>query len=128
MAVRNENRFFIIHNTFIEIAAESGILALMAFCLLLYHCFKTIKKSRYLIKEKVASIKELLIYITAIRISIFAYIIMAMTISIRHNRILYIFIGMIICLNRIIYNEMRRDDGKKRNQGENPAPRSQGPI
>lgn len=105
-----EERRFVIHNTFLEVAAESGIPAAILFSAMLVYTFWRLKEVRENLATWGKGAMRLVSLLNAMRVALLTYAFMAMSLSIRHNRILFILIALTCCLQR--FSEDQQDETK----------------
>ncbi|MEM2144733.1 MAG: O-antigen ligase family protein [Candidatus Jordarchaeaceae archaeon] len=90
------NKFLVIHNTYLQIGAEAGIPALIVFLLIIFLTIKRYwKNEREFIKTR-----ENFSYLDAVSFSILGYCLIALFQPVLYNRLLYIFMGLAVVLER----------------------------
>ena len=90
------------HNSPLTVGAESGIISLSLFILIILFTFLQFKKLSRLENINDELITDFFIFLKAANISVLGYAILAMTLSIPYQRIFYILIALAISSKKII--------------------------
>ncbi|MBN1154267.1 O-antigen ligase family protein [candidate division KSB1 bacterium] len=87
------------HNIFLHIAAETGIIGLFAFVLVLFHGFKaSLNAYRNALKHKSF---EIMNYATGLKISLAGFVVAGMFLSQHFNKALWTLIGLCVAIEKI---------------------------
>lgn len=101
--VEEGRRGFVIHNAYVHVGADSGLLAMIIFCLIVINTFRSLQKlgSTKINKLNAGTYIEIQPYLRAAAISVLGYAWMAMTLSIRFDRVFFVLIALAISSNNL---------------------------
>jgi hypothetical protein len=87
-----------VHNTLLQVAAEAGLPALFAFLGILYFAFTELKKAQRFLAEKAPKMSRLP---RMFMISLIAFLIGGLTISIHHLFLFFVILGLVVALRNL---------------------------
>jgi O-antigen ligase len=100
--MRPNERIFVIHNAYLEAGVETGLPGMLVFCLLVFHTFRGFKRYASHLSNTGSLSMKMQSFMNAATIAVLGYASMAMTLSIRFDRIFFILMALAASIPHIL--------------------------